>query len=224
MSVVGISIVLAGFALVANAQTSAGVRLLLGLGDNAVTKWDGSLEADGAHVDALEPWRFEGNDAIAVGGQRVLEPLEGLHDPHGRAAGPVQFARRRLLERDGQVVQVNRASTRVGMDHHASWHRGGEPQVVRRGHAIDDHAQLVAPPKCVDDLAIVRDRRLLRQAGESPCVVEASVDPPELARGDEALQNLVDGGPTAEVEKIDGGPHLGQGPVSDAIDDRLFEI
>ena len=31
------------------------------------------------------------DDAIAVGGQRVLEPLEGLDDTHGWAAGPVSL-------------------------------------------------------------------------------------------------------------------------------------
>lgn len=41
-----------------------GVRLILGLNEADATKWDGSVEARGATVRALEGWRFEGGDSI----------------------------------------------------------------------------------------------------------------------------------------------------------------
>ncbi|MCL5745530.1 MAG: hypothetical protein M1541_16670, partial [Acidobacteria bacterium] len=40
------------------------VRLQLGLGDTAETRWDGSVTARSARLTALEPWRFDGKDAI----------------------------------------------------------------------------------------------------------------------------------------------------------------
>ena len=46
------------------AQTAVGVRLLLGLTDTADTKWDGSVSARAARISEIEPWRFEGSDAI----------------------------------------------------------------------------------------------------------------------------------------------------------------
>lgn len=41
-----------------------GVRLILGLGDAINTRWDGSVQASGATVRSVEPWRFEGDDRI----------------------------------------------------------------------------------------------------------------------------------------------------------------
>ena len=56
-------ILLAALSPVAYAAT--GVRVLLGLTDQASTKWDGGVSARGARIVSLEPWRFEGEDAIA---------------------------------------------------------------------------------------------------------------------------------------------------------------
>ena len=47
------------------AQGPAGVRVLLGLTDTTETKWDGSASARGAKIVSLEPWLFEGSDALA---------------------------------------------------------------------------------------------------------------------------------------------------------------
>ncbi|MEX2262037.1 MAG: hypothetical protein WD696_08790 [Bryobacteraceae bacterium] len=41
-----------------------GVRLTLGLGDTASTQWDGSATAHNATIASLEPWRFDGDDAL----------------------------------------------------------------------------------------------------------------------------------------------------------------
>src|ERR1700676_1057533 len=47
-----------------HAQTAVGVLLLLGLTDTADTKWDGSVSARAGRIAEIEPWRFEGGDAI----------------------------------------------------------------------------------------------------------------------------------------------------------------
>ena len=51
------------------AQNGAGtgVRILLGATDTESVRWNGSVTARGAQVTAVEPWRFEGQDAILTG-------------------------------------------------------------------------------------------------------------------------------------------------------------
>jgi hypothetical protein len=49
------------------AQGAVGVRILLGVGEQAETKWDGDVSATGATVAAVEPWRFDGGDTMLPG-------------------------------------------------------------------------------------------------------------------------------------------------------------
>jgi hypothetical protein len=51
-------------ALSAPATPATGVRIILGLTDTASTKWDGGATARAARITSIEPWRFEGSDAI----------------------------------------------------------------------------------------------------------------------------------------------------------------
>jgi hypothetical protein len=48
-----------------------GVRVILGLGDTSPTKWDGSAAVSGASIRGVEPWRFEGPDAISGNSWKV---------------------------------------------------------------------------------------------------------------------------------------------------------
>jgi hypothetical protein len=48
----------------AHAQTPAAFRVLFGVTDTAVTRWDGSFKVIQAGQYTLEPWRFEGTDSI----------------------------------------------------------------------------------------------------------------------------------------------------------------
>jgi hypothetical protein len=56
--------ILIACAMAVHGQERASVRILLGVTDTASAVWDGSVQADGAAVESLEPWRFEGADAI----------------------------------------------------------------------------------------------------------------------------------------------------------------
>jgi hypothetical protein len=53
------------FAPLGFAQSSFGVRILLGAGDQQNTRWDGSISSSDATVARLEPWRFEAADSIS---------------------------------------------------------------------------------------------------------------------------------------------------------------
>ena len=48
----------------AGAQAAVGVRVIFGLTDRAEVKWDGSAAARAGHIASIEPWRFEGADAL----------------------------------------------------------------------------------------------------------------------------------------------------------------
>ena len=55
-------LLLAAFCL--QAQAAVGVRVIFGLADRGETKWDGSATARSGHIASIEPWRFEGTDAV----------------------------------------------------------------------------------------------------------------------------------------------------------------
>jgi hypothetical protein len=46
------------------AQNAVGIRILMGLDGKIGDKWDGSVTAEGAHITAEEPWRFDAGDAM----------------------------------------------------------------------------------------------------------------------------------------------------------------
>ena len=49
---------------IVHAQAAVGVRVIFGLTDRAEVKWDGSVAARGGRIVSIEPWRFEGTDAL----------------------------------------------------------------------------------------------------------------------------------------------------------------
>src|SRR5216117_117730 len=48
-------------------HAAVAVRVLLGVGDQAETDWSGGIVAQGAAIAAVEPWRFDGGDAMMPG-------------------------------------------------------------------------------------------------------------------------------------------------------------
>lgn len=48
-------------------SAAVSVRIQLGIDDTVETRWDGGVTARGARIMALEPWRFDGKDAILAG-------------------------------------------------------------------------------------------------------------------------------------------------------------
>ena len=53
-----------GLAFSSAGYAAVSVRLQLGVGDTASSVWDGNVTAQGARITALEPWRFDGDDAL----------------------------------------------------------------------------------------------------------------------------------------------------------------
>src|SRR5215472_2010506 len=52
-----------------SAHAAVAVRILLGVGDKAPTDWSGGVSARGARIAAVEPWRFDDDDAMQPGNQ-----------------------------------------------------------------------------------------------------------------------------------------------------------
>ena len=50
--------------VITQAQGAVAVRVVFGLTDTAETRWDGSATVRAGHIAEIEPWRFEGADAI----------------------------------------------------------------------------------------------------------------------------------------------------------------
>jgi hypothetical protein len=48
----------------ASAQAPVSIRVLLGVTDTESAPWDGGVRAQGASIVSVEPWRFEGTDAL----------------------------------------------------------------------------------------------------------------------------------------------------------------
>jgi hypothetical protein len=48
-------------------SAAVAVRVLLGVGDQEVTNWSGGVTAQGAKIAAVEPWRFDADDAMLPG-------------------------------------------------------------------------------------------------------------------------------------------------------------
>jgi len=59
--------------LLAQESPGTGVRILFGVGDSQPSRWNGSVTAQGAQVTSIEPWRFEGEDAVLPGNRWQLQ-------------------------------------------------------------------------------------------------------------------------------------------------------
>jgi hypothetical protein len=78
------------------------VRIVFGLGDGEGVRWDGRVEASGAEVQSLEPWRFESPDAID--GASWTASIHLIRRFGGAAAAPPAPVA------NGVVARLNRAA------------------------------------------------------------------------------------------------------------------
>lgn len=163
-------------------------------------------------------------DAVAVGDQRVFQPVQRLYDPHGGTTGPVETTGRSLLEVDGQLVEFDRSAACIGVDGDAGRDGVRQAEIIRRRHAIHQQTKLVAPSNGLDDCAIVRGGGTLGQTVDSGFVVQPTVDTAQVARQHHALERLVDRITVAEVCEVGRHPDMaGTGGV-DLRRDGEFEI
>ncbi len=94
---------LLAFAFSTLCAEDVGVRVILGLGDTANTKWDGSAIANGARISAVEPWRFEAPDKIDGTSWTISTRAIRLFGGQNRPANPPKVA-------NGVIVRLTGAS------------------------------------------------------------------------------------------------------------------
>lgn len=90
-------------------------------------------------------------------------------------------------------------------------------------HAVNRHADLVAPCNGVDDGPWIGSALLLGQADESRFIIKPAVDPPQFTPFDEALECLVHRVASAKIEEIRGRPDSSRHALADAVEDEGFE-
>ena len=95
--------------------------------------------------------------------QCVAQPVERLHNPHGRPPRPEQLARRCRSEGYGLLAELDRAQTRACMHDDPAGHGVAEAEIVGGRHPIDQHRRLIASRHGLDHPAVIRDGQLGRQ-------------------------------------------------------------
>ncbi|MEO7648880.1 MAG: hypothetical protein ABIZ80_00295, partial [Bryobacteraceae bacterium] len=86
--------------LVQAAPAAVAVRILLGVGDQEAANWSGGVTARGASITGMEPWRFDGDDAMQPGNRWKMSTHQIR--VFGGAAVPIP----RPLSGNGVVVQL----------------------------------------------------------------------------------------------------------------------
>src|SRR5712691_9537489 len=82
-------------------SAATAVRILLGVADSAETNWNGGVTARGARITAVEPWRFDGDDAMLPGNRWKISTH--VTRRFGTAANPAL----RTYSANGVVVQLD---------------------------------------------------------------------------------------------------------------------
>ena len=91
-------------ALASAAQGATAVRILLGQGDSAGTDWSGGVTARGATISAVEPWRFDEDDAMLPGNRwKISTHLIRLFGTANFPAGRVAVANGVIVLLDGET-------------------------------------------------------------------------------------------------------------------------
>ena len=95
-----------------DAQAAVGVRVIFGLTDQAEVKWDGSAAARGGHIASIEPWRFEGSDALSGNSWTASTHIVRLFGGRGLFGNTVQLP----YVANGVVLYLDDASENTSID------------------------------------------------------------------------------------------------------------
>jgi hypothetical protein len=161
---------------------------------------------------------------FALAREQIAHPVERLNDAHPRPSSPEELACRRRAKTNGDIAQSQRAASCVGVDNNLGWYGIRQAEVIRRGHAIDQHADLVAAAERLDHGARIWRIGFLRQLVEAGPVIEPAIDPAQLLRRSQSLERLVDSVARAEVEEVRWRPRLAWHIALDPLQDGSFEV
>src|SRR5262245_43307285 len=79
-------VAVAAIAATASAQGPISIRVLMGATDTESVTWDGGVRAQGGTIASIEPWRFEGTDALNGNRWRISTHTARLFGAQGQNA------------------------------------------------------------------------------------------------------------------------------------------
>src|SRR5580692_2607959 len=95
-----------------NAPAAVGVRVIFGVNDQAEVKWNGSATARGGHLTSIEPWRFEGSDALNGNSWTATTHIVRLFGGRGLFGNTVQLP----WVANGVVVYLDQETENTSID------------------------------------------------------------------------------------------------------------
>ena len=124
--------------------------------------------------------------------QHILEPLERLNHSHCGTPRPEQATGCGRFELDYLIAQTNRFEACVNQGFDACGYGRRESEIVRRRHAVDDDASVVATRYSLDDCPVVRHSRSSGNLILARPVVKTAINPTQVSPGHETLERFVD--------------------------------
>src|SRR6266513_4488125 len=161
---------------------------------------------------------------IAIVREEIFEPVQRLHDAHRGTPCPIEFAGCGDLEFDRQVIETNRATARVRVDHDVRGDGSGQTEIIGGRHSIDEHAHLISAGEGCDQLAVVWRVRAVGERVLLGSVVESAVDATEVLRTEQPLESLIDCIAASEIEEIAGSPNRSPCTILDAAYYLVLEV
>jgi hypothetical protein len=131
--------------------------------------------------------------------QHILEPMERLNHSHRGTPRPEKPTRCGRFELDYLIAQTNRFEACVNQDFDACGYSRRESEIVRRRHAIENDASVIAPRYSLDDCPVIRHSRSSGDLIPARPVIKITMNPTHVSPGHERLESFVDCSSAGEI-------------------------
>jgi len=138
--------------------------------------------------------------------QHILEPMECLDHSHRGTPRPKKPTGCGRFELDYLIAQTNRSEACINQDFDACGYSRRESEIVRRRHAIENDASVIAPRYSLDDCPVIRHSRSSGELILARPVVKTTIDPTQFSPGHETLESFVDCSSAGDIDEISRGP------------------
>ncbi len=145
--------------------------------------------------------------ALSVVTKRRLNTIQCLNDQHRRAARPIQTSRRGGLEVNLLTAKFDRPYSCVDQHFNSSWLRCRKSKVVGCRRPVDHEPCLITTCDGLDYCVVAQSGFYVYQPLFARAVVKPPIDTPQLSRGNEPLERLIDRCTTTKISEIAWGPN-----------------
>jgi hypothetical protein len=150
--------------------------------------------------------------------------VQRLNDTHPGPASPEKLAGRCRTKADDDVAQSKRAASGVGVYDDLGRYRVCQAEIVRCGHAVDQHADLITTAQRFNHGTRIRGIGPLREFVESRLIVETAIDAAQPLCLGQSLERLVDGVTRSEIEEVGRRPDPAGCIGLNALQHRRFQV